>query len=134
MQCYWSIIDPRDTMRLRGLGTVETETVLAVFVYRLYSQLLAHWSTLSPKDELWLGASPRENELGRVRELTRDLCESSDTWEMTVGRKFYNYLVYFVECVFERGLKRAEAESRRLASVNIFWQHTNGQVDIDSFF
>ena len=132
MQCHWSVIDPRDVMRLRGSASVETETVLAVFVYRLYSRLLVNWTALCAADHLFMGC--KERELNGVHEITRDLCESPDPWEVSVGRKFQRYLVYFVDCVLERGLKRTEAEARRLAAVSIFWRYTDGQVDIDSFF
>ena len=136
MQCteHWSVIDPRDAMRLRGAATVETESVLAVFVYRLYSQLLVHWPVLCKQDDLFLCRGSREKELRQVHAITRDLCESSDPWEMSVGQKFHSYLVYFVDCALEHGLERREAEARRLAAVSIFWRYTDGQVDIDSFF
>lgn len=130
---HWSVVDPRDTMRLRGVVALETEVVLAVFVYRVYSQLLAGWTALC-KGDLMVSRGARHRELHMVGEITRDLCESTDPWEVGVGRRFRDYLKYVVDSMFERGLTRADAEARRLAAASVFWWHTGGRLDIDAFF
>lgn len=130
---HWSVVDPHDTMQLRTGASSEIEAVLSVFVYRVYSQLLANWSRMCAGDAV-VGRGVRERDMCTVLELTKDLCESPDPWEVAVGHKFRSYMGYLVGCIFEHGLTRRLAETRRLAAASIFWRHTGGRLDIDAFF
>ena len=149
---YWEVIDPNNVLCI-NTTCFEAEATVAAFIARLYAQALEKWDTLPhavclPRSS----SSRRDSDLARelcapmhatrveysqdrerVYELTREMCESSDSWEVLVGEKLYRYLCYFVDSAVS-GLKREDAAQRLHAARRIFERCTDGVLDPDSFF